>query len=90
MTQSNRILKAMKAGSQTSTEIASAIGSRRRNVSVALHRLANLGLIERAGIVNTPRIGRPCVRWRARRSSASPVSTRESQFVSRKISAVSA
>jgi predicted transcriptional regulator len=66
VTQNRRILRAILAGAQTSSEIASAIGAPRGNVSVALHRLADGGLIERAGVVNMDRIGRPHVRWRLR------------------------
>jgi hypothetical protein len=66
VTQKNRIMRAILAGAQTSSEIADAIGACRGNVSVALHRLADRGLIERAGVVNIDRIGRPHVRWRMR------------------------
>jgi predicted transcriptional regulator len=66
VTQKRQIMKAILAGAQTSSEIACAIGARRGNVSVALHRLADNGLIERAGVVNIDRIGRPHVRWRLR------------------------
>jgi predicted ArsR family transcriptional regulator len=68
VTQKNRIMRAILAGAQTSSEIADAIGACRGNVSVALHRLADGGLIERAGVVNIDRIGRPHVRWRLRAS----------------------
>jgi predicted transcriptional regulator len=66
VTQKRRIIRAILAGAQTSSEIACAIGAPRGNVSVALHRLADRGLIERAGVVNIDRIGRPYVRWRLR------------------------
>jgi hypothetical protein len=66
VTQKRQIMKAILAGAQTSTEIASAIGACRGNISVALHRLADVGLIERAGVVNIDQIGRPHVRWRLR------------------------
>ena len=75
MTQTRRILRAMLSGARTSREIASALGAPRGNISVALHKLANCGAIERAGVVNTNRVGRPCVRWRARKATASPLET---------------
>ena len=68
MTQISRIMRAIVTGAQTSSEIADEIGAHRRNVSVALHRLAESGLVERAGVVNVERIGRPHVRWRLRSS----------------------
>lgn len=64
MTQKKRIIKAILAGAQTSSEIACAIGACRGNVSVALHRLADGLVVERAGVVNIDQIGRPHVRWR--------------------------
>ena len=72
MTQTRQIMRAVLAGARTSREIASAIGAPRGNISVALHKLANSGAIERAGVVNTNRVGRPYVRWRARTAAASP------------------
>jgi predicted transcriptional regulator len=67
MTKTGRIVAALRNGLATSREIADRVRCERRNVSVALCRLAALGIIERAGVVNTPRIGRPYVRWRLRR-----------------------
>ena len=82
MMQKRRIMRAILAGAQTSSEIAHAIGACRGNVSVALHQLADGGLIERAGVVNIDRIGRPHVRWRLRASiaassSALPIGARD-------------
>jgi predicted transcriptional regulator len=50
-----------------SQEIAQRVRCDRRNVSVALCQLAALGSIERAGVINAQRIGRPYMRWRFRR-----------------------
>jgi predicted ArsR family transcriptional regulator len=66
MTQTARILAALRSGAATSQQIAKRIGCERRNISVALCRLAAIGVIERAGLVNARRIGRPYVRWRVR------------------------
>jgi predicted transcriptional regulator len=66
-TRTAQILAALRSGAATSEEIASRVRSDRQNVSVALCRLAALGLVERAGVVNAHRIGRPYVRWRSRR-----------------------
>jgi predicted transcriptional regulator len=66
-TRTAQILAALRSGAATSEEIASRVRSDRRNVSVELCRLAALGIIERAGVVNAQRIGRPFVRWRYRR-----------------------
>lgn len=74
MTQNGRIIRAILAGAQTSSEIACAIGACRGNVSVALHRLGDNGLIERGGVVNIERIGRPHVRWRLRAPTAASIS----------------
>ena len=41
-------------------------GASRNAVSVALFRLADIGRIERAGVANVRRAGRPCLRWRVR------------------------
>ncbi len=67
MTKTAQIVAALRSGAATSQEIAGRIRCERRNVSVALCRLAALGIIERAGVVNARRIGRPYVRWRVRR-----------------------
>ena len=67
MTKTARILAALRGGATTSQAIAERVRAERRNVSVALCQLAEIGIIERAGVVNTPRIGRPYVRWRVRR-----------------------
>jgi predicted transcriptional regulator len=67
MTKIAQIVAALRSGAATSQEIASKVRADRRNVSVTLCRLAALGVIERAGVVNTRRIGRPYVRWRVRR-----------------------
>jgi predicted ArsR family transcriptional regulator len=64
MTKTARIVAALRSGAATSQEIADKVRSPRRRVSVALCRLAALGVIERAGIVNAQHIGRPYVRWR--------------------------
>lgn len=66
MTKTGRIVAALRGGAVTSQEIADRVRSDRRNVSVALCRLAALGIIERAGVTNAQRIGRPYVRWRLR------------------------
>jgi hypothetical protein len=46
------------------TEAARAVMLNRDNVSIALCGLADLGIIERAGVVNTGACGRPYVRGR--------------------------
>jgi predicted transcriptional regulator len=53
-------------GADTSEEIADLIGSKRSVISVALCRLSDAGFIERAGVANDGRAGRPYVRWRVR------------------------
>jgi predicted transcriptional regulator len=62
MTKTARIVAALRSGAATSQEIAQRVRSDRRNVSVVLCRLAALGIVERAGVVNAHRIGRPYVR----------------------------
>jgi predicted ArsR family transcriptional regulator len=71
MTKFMKILSVLRRGPTTSGEIAKAIGGDRRGVSVALCRLAELGLIERAGVVNDARVGRPYVRWKLRERGSS-------------------
>ncbi len=66
MTQALRIFAAMRGGAETSREIAVVAGSGRANISVVLCGLAELGLIERAGVANSGKLGRPYVRWRLR------------------------
>jgi predicted transcriptional regulator len=89
VTQKKQIKKAILAGAQTSTEIASAIGACRANISVALHRLADFGLIERAGVVNVDQIGRPHVRWRLRAPiAASNLSSRSGAHNASKLASV--
>ena len=43
-----QILAAIRSGCETSNEIAAAIRARRNNVSVALFRLADLGVVDAA------------------------------------------
>lgn len=69
MKKSARILAAVASGADTSREIACLISLHRAAVSVALCRLADIGRVERAGVANEGRLGRPCVRWRLRRGS---------------------
>jgi predicted transcriptional regulator len=69
MNQVRKILLALTAGADTSEEIACIIGTQRSSISVALCRLADVGVVERAGVANDGRPGRPYVRWRVRRSS---------------------
>ena len=64
MTKTNRILLAIRAGARTSSEIAQAVRLSRGTTSVALCRLADPGIIERAGLVNVGAPGRPYVQWR--------------------------
>ncbi len=66
LTKTARILAALRGGAATSQQIANRIGCDRRNISVALCRLAATGAIERAALVITRRIGRPYLRWRVR------------------------
>jgi predicted ArsR family transcriptional regulator len=67
MNQVRKILLALGAGADTSKEIACVIGTKRGAISVALCRLADAGVIERMGVANEGRPGRPYVRWRVRR-----------------------
>ena len=59
-----RILDAIARGTQTSLELARLFGSTRARMSVMLHRLAALDLIERGGAPGSASAGRPCIRWR--------------------------
>jgi predicted transcriptional regulator len=67
MNQVRKILLALTGGADTSEEIACILGSPRGSISVALCRLADAGAIERVGVANDGRPGRPYVRWRVRR-----------------------
>jgi predicted transcriptional regulator len=67
MSQVRKILLALTAGADTSEEIACIIGTKRGSISVALCRLADAGVVERAGVANDGRPGRPYVRWQVRR-----------------------
>ena len=66
MTQVEGILAALGGGAATSRDIAERLGAERARIAVALCELADKGAIERAGVSNLRRIGRPCVRWRLR------------------------
>jgi hypothetical protein len=68
VSQARRILLALTTGADTSEEIAALLDGRRSVISVALCRLADTGLVERAGVVNEGRAGQPYVRWRLRRA----------------------
>ena len=72
MSQIRKILLALTAGADTSEEIACIIGTSRGVISVALCRLADEGVVERAGVANDGRLGRPYVRWRVRRPAPAP------------------
>ena len=52
MTKMNRILIAVRTGTKTSREIAHAVRLSRSTTSLALRRLADLEIIERAGLAN--------------------------------------
>lgn len=69
MTKTNRILLAMRAGAKTSREIAHTVRLNRSNVSVVLCRFVDLGIIERAGVLNNGARGRPYVIWRPKESA---------------------
>ncbi len=70
MNNTRKILRALHGGAKTSEEISRLACINRRNISVALCRLADRGVVERAGVVNAGRLGRPYVRWRSRRASS--------------------
>jgi predicted transcriptional regulator len=74
MTKTTRILRAMRAGAKTSSEIAQAVRLSRSNISAALCGLADLGIIERVGVVNAGALGRPYVNWRPKASTLKGVS----------------
>ena len=59
MTKMNRILLAMRAGTKTSREIAHAVRLSRSTTSFALRRLADLEIVERAGVANVSTPGAP-------------------------------
>ena len=64
MTQTAQILAALRAGAATSRSLSDLLRVDRRCISVVLCGLANIGAIERAGVENLGRVGRPYVRWR--------------------------
>jgi predicted transcriptional regulator len=66
MNKMGKIMLALHCGAHTSNEIARLVRLKRANISVALCRLADIGMVERAGVVNVGRMGRPCIRWRTR------------------------
>ena len=72
MSQARKILLALMTGADTSGDIACLIGSKRGVISVALCRLADAGVVERAGVANEGRAGRPYLRWRIRRAGLRP------------------
>lgn len=69
MTQVALILSAMRNGAHTSAQIAHSVGSCQKIISVALCRLADIGVVERFGSTSTGRVGRPYVRWRRKVTS---------------------
>ena len=81
MTTTPQILAALRGGAATSVEIARRARLCRPNVSVALCRLSELGLVVRSGVDNDGRRGRPCVRWRLPPSESDGAATRETTKV---------
>lgn len=66
MNKTRKILLALHAGASTSKEISRVLRLERGSISVALCRLADRDMVERVGVVNAGRLGRPYVRWRPR------------------------